>query len=92
MLGLVIYLLNLFYPVLHIVLVLLVVLFIFTQLIKIIKMKKILENALKNVITTIAGSVAGIAEIQSGISEKNTTKIILGIGIMIIGIFAKEND
>ncbi|NBW17037.1 MAG: hypothetical protein EBR82_54580, partial [Caulobacteraceae bacterium] len=61
-------------------------------LIKIIKMKKILENALKNVITTIAGSVAGIAEIQNGISEKNTTKIILGIGIMIIGIFAKENE
>jgi len=55
-------------------------------------MKKILKNALKNVITTIAGSVAGIAEIQSGITEKNTTKIILGIGIMIIGIFAKEND
>jgi hypothetical protein len=67
--------------------------FIFIQALKKInQMKKILENALKNVITTIAGSVAGIAEIQSGIAENNTTKIIIGIGIMIIGIFAKEND
>lgn len=55
-------------------------------------MKKIFENALKNVITTIAGSVAGIAEIQEGIITKNTSKIIMGIGIMIIGIFAKENN
>jgi hypothetical protein len=67
--------------------------YIFIQALKKIhQMKKILENALKNVITTIAGSVAGIAEIQSGIAENNTTKIIIGIGIMIIGIFAKDND
>ena len=53
-------------------------------------MKRILENALKNVITTIAGSVAGIATIQEGIAENNTSKIIIGIGIMIIGIFSKD--
>jgi hypothetical protein len=55
-------------------------------------MKKILENALKNVITTLAGSVAGVAEIQNGVSENNTTKIIIGIGLMILGIFAKDSD
>ena len=55
-------------------------------------MKKILENALKSIFTTIAGSVAGVAEIQTGITENDTTKIIIGIGIMIVGIFAKEHD
>jgi hypothetical protein len=55
-------------------------------------MKKILENAIKNVITTLAGSIAGVAEIQNGVTEKNTAKIIIGIGLMILGIFSKDSD
>lgn len=54
-------------------------------------MKKIIINALNNFITTIAGSVSGIGEIQQGIAENDTTKIIIGIGLIILGIFAKEN-
>jgi hypothetical protein len=53
-------------------------------------MKKLLTNALQNAITTIAGSVAGIGTIKEGIVEQDATKIIIGIGLFILGIFAKE--
>jgi len=67
--------------------------YIFIQALKKInQMKKILENAIKNVITTLAGSIAGVAEIQNGVTEKNTAKIIIGIGLMILGIFSKDSD
>jgi hypothetical protein len=54
-------------------------------------MKKLLNNAVHNLWTTIAGSVAGIAEIKEGVSTGNTTQIIVGVGILLIGLFAKEN-
>jgi hypothetical protein len=54
-------------------------------------MKKLLNNAVHNLWTTIAGSVAGIAEIKEGVLTGNTTQIIVGVGILLIGLFAKEN-
>lgn len=54
-------------------------------------MKKLINNALHNIWTTIAGSVAGIAEIKQGIATNNTTQIIVGVGILLVGIFSKEN-
>lgn len=53
-------------------------------------MKKILSNALGSLITSIAGSVAGVAEIHEGVATKDASKIIVGIGILIIGLLAKE--
>ena len=53
-------------------------------------MKKLFTNALQSVWTSIAGSVAGIATIQEGVSNMDTTKIIVGIGILILGLFSKE--
>lgn len=53
-------------------------------------MKKLLTNALQNVWTSIAGSVAGIATIQEGVAAMDTTKIIVGIGILVLGLFSKE--
>jgi|688.fasta_scaffold1855148_2 hypothetical protein len=53
-------------------------------------MKKILTNALESVFTTITGSLAGITEIREGVIENNPAKIIVGVGIMLLGIFAKE--
>jgi hypothetical protein len=67
------------------------VLFIFIQQLKKIKMKKLINNALHSLWTTIAGSVAGIAEIKQGIATGNTTQIIVGVGILLVGLFAKEN-
>jgi hypothetical protein len=54
-------------------------------------MKKLINNALHNVWTSLSGSIAGIAEITEGVQTGNSTKIIVGIGIMLIGLFAKEN-
>ena len=53
-------------------------------------MKRILQNALESIFTTIAGSVAGIAEIKQGVVENNPTQIIVGVGLLLLGIFAKE--
>ena len=53
-------------------------------------MKRILKNAIENIVTTIAGSVAGITEIRQGIAEQDTTQIIIGVGLLILGIFSKE--
>lgn len=53
-------------------------------------MKKIITNALQNAFTTIAGSVAGIGTIKEGVVENDYTKIIVGIGLLILGLFAKE--
>jgi hypothetical protein len=53
-------------------------------------MKRILQNALENIVTTIAGSIAGIAEIKEGVVDGDTTKIIIGVGLLLLGIFAKE--
>lgn len=53
-------------------------------------MKRILENALNSILTTIAGSIAGIAEIKQGVAEGDTTQIIVGVGLLLLGIFAKE--
>jgi hypothetical protein len=30
--------------------------------------------------------------IENGVTEKNTAKIIIGIGLMILGIFSKDSD
>lgn len=54
-------------------------------------MKKLINNAIHNLWTSIAGSVAGIAEIKQGIATGNHTQIIVGIGLVIVGLLAKEN-
>lgn len=54
-------------------------------------MKKLINNAIHNLWTTIAGSVAGIAEIKQGVTNNDTTQIIVGVGILLIGLFSKEN-
>lgn len=53
-------------------------------------MKKLLTNALQNVWTSIAGSVAGIGTIKEGVTEGDTTKIMVGIGLLLLGLFSKE--
>ena len=54
-------------------------------------MKKLLNNAVHNLWTSIAGSIAGISEIKQGVANNNTAQIITGIGILLIGLFSKEN-
>lgn len=52
--------------------------------------QKLINNALHNIWTSIAGSVAGIAEITTGVQTNDTNKIITGIGMILLGLFATE--
>lgn len=54
-------------------------------------MKKIFKNAFSSWLSTLVGSIAGIPQIQEGVQEHNTTKIILGVGLFILGLVAKED-
>ena len=54
-------------------------------------MKKILKNALSSWVSTLTGSIAGISQIREGVEEGNATKIILGVGLFILGLVTKED-
>jgi hypothetical protein len=53
--------------------------------------QKLINNALHNIWTSISGSIAGIAQISEGINTNDTSKIITGIGLVLLGLFATEN-
>lgn len=52
--------------------------------------KKLINNAVHNLWTSISGSIAGIAQITEGVQTNNTSKIITGIGMILLGLFATE--
>lgn len=49
-------------------------------------MKRIIQNFK----TSIAGSIAGLPVIIEGINQKNIIQIISGIGMLIVGLLAKD--
>ena len=53
-------------------------------------MKKLLQNAFESFYSSIIGSVAGIAEIRQGIETHDSTQIIVGVGLLLLGLFTKE--
>lgn len=55
-------------------------------------MKSIIKNAMNSWLTTIAGAVAGIPEIQAGVQTGDSEKIILGVGLFLVGLFAKDSN
>lgn len=46
---------------------------------------------IENLKTTIFGAVAGLPVLFEGIQEGNVTKILAGVGMLLVGIFAKDN-
>jgi len=54
-------------------------------------MKKLINNALHNIWTSISGTIAGVPIIIEGVSEKNPVKIASGIAVLFLGLFAKED-
>jgi len=52
--------------------------------------KRILNNALNSVWTSIAGSIAGINEIINGVQTNDTSKIITGAAIVLLGLLSSE--
>ena len=51
-------------------------------------MKKIIANFK----TSIFGAVAGLPMLVEGIVAKDVSKIAMGVGTLLIGLFAKDND
>lgn len=49
------------------------------------------KNIIKNWKTTSAGCAA-LPMIIEGITEKNVSKALLGLGILLTGLFAKDSD
>lgn len=49
-----------------------------------------MKTILKNIKTSIAGSIAGLPLILDGLATKNWVQIISGIGILITGLLAKD--
>jgi hypothetical protein len=59
----------------------------------IIKLKKLnMKRILRNIKTSLFGSIAGLPMITEGIAHKNWTMLISGIGILLTGLLAKDND
>lgn len=52
--------------------------------------QKLINNAVHNLWTSISGSIAGIAQITEGVQNNDTSKIITGIGMILLGLFATE--
>jgi len=51
-------------------------------------MKKIIANFK----TSLFGAVAGLPMLVEGIVAKDISKIAMGVGTLLIGLFAKDND
>lgn len=54
-------------------------------------MKKLINNALHNLLTSISGCIAGIPVITEGVAEKNNAKIVSGVAMLLLGLLAKED-
>lgn len=49
-----------------------------------------MKTILKNIKTSLAGSIAGLPLILDGLASKNWVQIVSGIGILITGLLAKD--
>jgi hypothetical protein len=55
------------------------------------KFKK-MRRFFNNIKTTVFGAVAGLPLLVDGIASKDIAKILGGIGTLLVGFFAKDND
>lgn len=51
-----------------------------------------MKHILKNIKTTLFGSIAGLSILGDGIAQKDWAMIIGGIATLLTGLFAKDND
>jgi hypothetical protein len=52
--------------------------------------QKLLNNAVHSIWTSLAGSITGITEITIGVKTNDPSKIITGVGLLLLGLFSKE--
>jgi len=51
-----------------------------------------MRNILKNIKTSLFGSVAGLPLVVEGISSKDYSLVISGVATLILGLMAKDHD
>lgn len=51
-----------------------------------------MRNILKNIKTSLFGSIAGLPFIIDGISKKDPTLVISGLATLVLGLMAKDHD
>lgn len=51
-----------------------------------------MKHVLKNLKTTLFGSIAGLSILGDGIAQKDWAMIIGGIATLLTGLFAKDHD
>jgi hypothetical protein len=51
-----------------------------------------MRRFLNNIKTTVFGALAGLPLLVDGIATKDLTKILGGVGTLLVGLFAKDND
>ncbi len=49
-------------------------------------MKRIFENAIKDVLTSMLGGLAGVPMIIEGVATKDNMKIVEGVALFILGL------
>ena len=55
-------------------------------------MKKIIKNAIGDLLTSALGAMAGLPELIQGIQTHDATLIIKGAGMLLLGLVANSND
>jgi hypothetical protein len=48
--------------------------------------KRLLKNALSDICTSVAGTIAGAEDLLHGIAEKNPSKIVKGASLIFLGL------
>ena len=51
-----------------------------------------MKKLLKNIKTTLFGSIAGLPAICEGIQQHNVMHILAGVGALLLGLFAKDHN
>lgn len=52
--------------------------------------KRLINNALSDICTSIAGTIAGAEDLLVGISEHNPTKIVKGVALIFLGLITNS--
>jgi hypothetical protein len=55
-------------------------------------MKRILKNAIGDLLTSVLGGLAGLPVLVEGIQTKNTAKIIEGLALFLLGLIADSKE
>jgi len=52
--------------------------------------KRLIENALSDICTSVAGTIAGAEDLLHGIAEKNPTRIVKGMALIFLGLITNS--